>query len=71
MQDVIAGHIDTIFTSPSIALPSVQAGSLKAYAVFANQLGCGTRNPDRGGSGIAGVLRAWLAARFGPPGNAT
>jgi tripartite-type tricarboxylate transporter receptor subunit TctC len=33
MQDVIAGHIDMMFTSPSIALAAVQSGSVKAYAI--------------------------------------
>ena len=35
MQDVIGGHIDMMFTSPSIALAAVQAGSIKAYAITA------------------------------------
>jgi tripartite-type tricarboxylate transporter receptor subunit TctC len=35
MQDVIAGHIDLVFTSPSIALAAVKAGSVKAYAATA------------------------------------
>jgi tripartite-type tricarboxylate transporter receptor subunit TctC len=35
MQDVIAGHIDLMFTAPSISLAPVQAGSVKAYAVMA------------------------------------
>lgn len=37
MQDVIGGHIDMMFTSPSIALAPVQSGSIKAYAVLAKE----------------------------------
>jgi tripartite-type tricarboxylate transporter receptor subunit TctC len=35
MQDVIAGHIDLMFTAPSISFAPVRAGSIKAYAVMA------------------------------------
>jgi tripartite-type tricarboxylate transporter receptor subunit TctC len=37
MQDVVGGHIDMMFTSPSIALAPFEAGSIKAYAVLAKE----------------------------------
>jgi tripartite-type tricarboxylate transporter receptor subunit TctC len=37
MQDVVGGHIDMMFTSPSIALAPAQAGSIKAYAVLGRE----------------------------------
>lgn len=35
IQDVVGGHIDMMFTSPSIALAPIQAGNIKGYAVLA------------------------------------
>jgi tripartite-type tricarboxylate transporter receptor subunit TctC len=33
MQDLVAGNIDLMFESPSVCLPQVRAGNIKAYAV--------------------------------------
>jgi tripartite-type tricarboxylate transporter receptor subunit TctC len=35
MQDLLAGHIDLMIPQPSIALPQIRAGKIKAYAVTA------------------------------------
>jgi tripartite-type tricarboxylate transporter receptor subunit TctC len=35
MNDLIAGHVNTMFTSPVISLPHLQAGKLKALALAA------------------------------------
>src|SRR5262245_33706751 len=35
MQDLVAGQIDMIIDSPTITLPQVRAGTIKAYAVAA------------------------------------
>jgi tripartite-type tricarboxylate transporter receptor subunit TctC len=37
MQDLLAGQIDLIFDLAASAVPQVQAGTIKAYAVMANE----------------------------------
>ena len=37
MQDLVAGRIDLLFDQPSDALPQIQAGTIKAYAVTAKR----------------------------------
>jgi len=55
MQDVIAGHIDMMMTSPSIALAPAQAGSVKAYAVTAaNRLAAAPDIPTVDEAGLPG-----------------
>jgi tripartite-type tricarboxylate transporter receptor subunit TctC len=36
LQDLVAGQIDLMLTGPSIVLPHLQSGAIKAYAVTAN-----------------------------------
>lgn len=36
LQDVVAGHLDTIFEQTSAALPQIRGGGVRAYAVTAN-----------------------------------
>jgi tripartite-type tricarboxylate transporter receptor subunit TctC len=35
LQDVVAGHLDTIFEQTSAALPQIRSGGVRAYAVTA------------------------------------
>ena len=35
MQDLLAGQIDLMIPQPSLALPQMQAGKIRAYAVTA------------------------------------
>jgi tripartite-type tricarboxylate transporter receptor subunit TctC len=44
MQDLVAGRIDLLFDQPADALPQIQAGTVKAYAVTAKR--CLTVAPD-------------------------
>ncbi len=37
MQDLLAGHIDLMIPQPSIALPQIRAGRIRAYAVTAKR----------------------------------
>ena len=49
MQDLVAGQIDLIFDQASNAMPQVQGGKIKAYAVTAKKrLPAGARHSDRG-----------------------
>ncbi len=62
MQDVIAGHIDMMMSSPSIALAPARAGSVKAYAVgAANRL---VRAPDIPTVDEAGLPEFYTAGWF-------
>ena len=70
MQDMIAGHIDLMFVSPTIALEHVRAGSIKAYAVTAkNRYGSGARHSDRGRGRIARLLCLALVCVLGAQGT--
>ena len=48
MQDLVAGNIDIIVDQASNAMPQVQGGKIRAYAVTAGQAdGRRSRHPDR------------------------
>jgi tripartite-type tricarboxylate transporter receptor subunit TctC len=63
MQDMIAGHIDLMFTDPNIALEHVRAGSIKAYAVTAGKrLAAAPEIPSVVEAGLPGYQSsAWFA----------
>jgi tripartite-type tricarboxylate transporter receptor subunit TctC len=63
MQDMIAGHIDLMFTDPNIALEHVRVGSIRAYAVTAEQrLAAAPNIPTAAEAGLPGyVSSAWFA----------
>ena len=70
MQDLIAGHIDLMFTAPSIALASVQAGTIKAYAVTAkNRLAVASEVPTVDEVGLPGLYAAPWYAIWAPKGT--
>jgi tripartite-type tricarboxylate transporter receptor subunit TctC len=70
MQDVMAGHIDLMFTSPSIALAAVKAGSVKAYAVTAkNRLPAALDIPTVDEAGLQGFYASTWYAVWAPKGT--
>jgi tripartite-type tricarboxylate transporter receptor subunit TctC len=70
MQDVIAGHIDMMFTSPSIGLAPAQAGSIKAYAVMAKErLLAAPEIPTVDDAGLPGFYTAGWHAFWAPKGT--
>jgi tripartite-type tricarboxylate transporter receptor subunit TctC len=70
MQDVIAGHLDMMFTSPSIALTPVKAGSIKAYAVMArDRLAAAPEIPTADEAGLPDFYLAGWHAFWAPKGT--
>jgi tripartite-type tricarboxylate transporter receptor subunit TctC len=70
MQDVIAGHIDMMMSSPSIALAPARAGSAKAYAVAAaNRLVRAPDIPTVDEAGLPGFYAAGWFALWAPKGT--
>jgi tripartite-type tricarboxylate transporter receptor subunit TctC len=63
MQDLIAGHIDLMFTAPTIALGAIQTGSIKAYAVTArSRLAVASKIPTVDEAGWPGFYASpWYA----------
>jgi tripartite-type tricarboxylate transporter receptor subunit TctC len=69
MQDMIAGHIDLMFSSPNIALEHVRAGSIKAYAVTAkNRMAAASDIPTVDEEGLPGFYASPWFAFWGPKG---
>jgi tripartite-type tricarboxylate transporter receptor subunit TctC len=67
MQDLVAGNIDLMFESPSICLPQVRAGSIKAYAVTAkNRLASAPDIPTVDEAGLPGFYTSNWLALFAP-----
>jgi tripartite-type tricarboxylate transporter receptor subunit TctC len=70
MQDVIAGHIDLMFTAPSISLGPVHAGAIKAYAVMAKtRLAVGLDVPTVDEAGLPGMYASTWFALWAPKGT--
>jgi tripartite-type tricarboxylate transporter receptor subunit TctC len=74
MQDLVAGVIDLMFVSPIDALPQVQSGNIKAYAVTAKgRLVAAPDIPTSDEAGLAGLyVSVWngLWVRKGTPNDA-
>jgi tripartite-type tricarboxylate transporter receptor subunit TctC len=67
MQDLIGGHIDMMFTSPSIALSAIQSGNIKAYAVLAKErLKAAPNIPTGDEAGLPGFYTAGWHAFWAP-----
>jgi tripartite-type tricarboxylate transporter receptor subunit TctC len=67
MQDLLAGHIDMIFDVPSITLPQVRAGTIRAYAVMANKrLAKASDIPTTDEAGLTGFYAYNWFALFAP-----
>jgi len=70
MQDVIAGHIDLMFTAPSISFAPVRAASIKAYAVMAkNRLASVPDIVTVDEAGLPGLYASTWFALWGPKGT--
>jgi tripartite-type tricarboxylate transporter receptor subunit TctC len=70
MQDLIAAHIDLMFTAPTIALGALQVGSIKAYAVTAgNRLAMAPDIPTVDEAGLPGFYASPWNALWAPKGT--
>jgi len=70
VQDLVAGHIDFTIANPATALPQVQAGAIKAYAVTAkNRLAVAPDIPSVDEAGMPGFYFSLWAALFAPKGT--
>ena len=69
-QDLVAGQIDMGFANPATALPHVQAGSIKAFAVTAkNRLTVAPDIPSVDEAGLPGLYFSLWAGLFAPRGT--
>ena len=69
-QDLVAGQIDMGFANPATALPHVQAGSIKAFAVTAkNRLAVAPDIPSVDEAGLPGLYFSLWAGLFAPKGT--
>ena len=70
MNDLIAGHIDLMSPGPSIALPQVRAGAIRAYAVTAkSRLAAAPDIPTVDEAGLPGLhISGWFGL-FAPKGT--
>jgi tripartite-type tricarboxylate transporter receptor subunit TctC len=69
-QDLVAGQIDMGFANPATALPHVQAGSIKAFAVTAkNRLAVAPDIPSADEAGLPGLYFSLWAGLFAPRGT--
>src|SRR5262245_57501672 len=70
VQDMIAGHIDLMFTNPNIALEHVRARSIKAYAVTAkDRLAAAPEIPTVDEAGLPGFHATFWQALWAPRGT--
>jgi tripartite-type tricarboxylate transporter receptor subunit TctC len=69
-QDLVAGQIDMGIANPATALPHVQAGSIKAFAVTAkNRLAVAPDIPSVDEAGLLGLYFSLWAGLFAPKGT--
>jgi len=69
-QDLVAGQIDMGFANPATALPHVQAGSIKAFAVTAkNRLAVAPDIPSVDEAGLPRLYFSLWAGLFAPRGT--
>jgi tripartite-type tricarboxylate transporter receptor subunit TctC len=70
LQDLIGGHLDFLFTSPSIGLAPVGAGIIKAYAVMArSRLVAAPDIPTVDEAGLPGFYSSVWFAFWAPKGT--
>jgi tripartite-type tricarboxylate transporter receptor subunit TctC len=70
MQDLVAGHIDLMFTAPIIALPAAQGGKVKTLAVTArNRLAAAPNILTVDEAGLTGLHTAPWFALWAPKGT--
>ena len=72
MQDLIAGQIDCMIDTPTNSLPQVRAGSIKAYAVTAqDHLSSAREIPTVDEAGLPGFHFSFWQALWAPKGTPT
>ena len=70
IQDLVAGHIDFTVANPATALPQVQSGTIKAYAVTADKrLAVAPDIPSVDEAGMPGLHFSLWAGLFAPKGT--
>ena len=70
IQDLVAGHIDFTVANPATALPQVQSGTIKAYAVTADKrLAVAPDIPTVDEAGMPGLHFSLWACLFAPKGT--
>ncbi len=70
IQDLVAGHIDFTIANPATALPQVQAGTIKAFAVTAkSRLAVAPNVPSVDEAGLPGLHFSLWAGLFAPKGT--
>jgi tripartite-type tricarboxylate transporter receptor subunit TctC len=70
MQDVVAGQIDVLFEQAANALPQVNAGTVKAYAVTAkSRLAAAPQVPTTDEAGLLGFYMSIWHALWAPKGT--
>jgi tripartite-type tricarboxylate transporter receptor subunit TctC len=71
VQDLLAGRIDTMITGPSVILPHLRAGTIKAYAVTAKtRLASAPEIPTTDEAGLSGFHVAVWQGLLAPKGTA-
>jgi tripartite-type tricarboxylate transporter receptor subunit TctC len=66
MQDLVAGNIDIIVDQASNAMPQVQGGKIRAYAVTATKrIAAGAGHPDGRRDGFARIPHLALVGDVG------
>ena len=71
VQDLLAGRIDMMITGPSVVLPHLRAGTIKAYAVTSKtRLETAPDVPTTDEAGLPGFYVAVWQALFAPKGTA-
>jgi tripartite-type tricarboxylate transporter receptor subunit TctC len=70
IQDLVAGQIDLMFAVPTISVPLVRTGTIKAYAVTAkNRLAAAPDIPTVDETGLPGFYASGWWALFAPKGT--
>ncbi len=70
IQDLIAGQVDIVMSLPSNALPQIEAGTIKAYAVTSNRRLVGAPEiPTVDEAGMPGFYYLNWHALFAPKGT--
>ena len=70
VQDLVAGQIDIMFESPTITLPQVRSGQLKAFAVAAkSRMAAAPEIPTVDEAGLSGFYLTYWVGLWAPKGT--
>jgi tripartite-type tricarboxylate transporter receptor subunit TctC len=70
MQDLVAGQIDVIFSDPTTAIPQINGGTIKAFAVAQKtRLPAAPNLPTSDEAGLSGFYAGTWNALFAPKGT--